>query len=250
MHETYKRTAIISVLSIVISLLMTGGVFTAFSLDGMWPAMMMATLCPLLIAPPVSYYYFQQNMKTEMLCVELAQANAALTEASAQLAELARRDGLTRLLNRNAFFADAAGMLAQQNASMLMIDADHFKLINDLHGHAAGDAALVAVAAAIGGCCPQGTLIGRLGGEEFAVLAPALDRAASALLADRIRLAVAAAVLTGERGPFQVTISIGVASGVCGVAVDSLYRAADAQLLRAKRGGRNRAEQMPRLLAA
>ncbi|UVO54602.1 diguanylate cyclase [Sphingomonas sp. SUN039] len=164
-----------------------------------------------------------------------------------KLREVADTDALTGLLNRRAFIDHALGVRARPpRERLLVIDIDEFKRINDRHGHQAGDDVLVAVAAAIRETAPPEAVIGRLGGEEFALLLPAEPVDA---LPERLCRAVEAAVTPAGH---SVTISVGVADGV--IADDAswrlIYYAADQALYRSKNGGRNRVSHAPHTLAA
>lgn len=178
---------------------------------------------------------------------------------NAQLTIKRQRDALRRLLmtdpltgvgNRRQFDAELARQWSscQRSAtalSLLMIDVDHFKLYNDLYGHQAGDACLVAVAAAcrVQFARPLDTFA-RFGGEEFVAVLPETPAAGAAALAQRVLDAVAALALPHAGSPqaSQVSISVGVASMVPGPGLDcaALVAAADGALYQAKRAGRNR----------
>src|SRR6185369_67413 len=128
----------------------------------------------------------------------------------------------------------------QRPLSILAIDIDHFKSVNDRYGHAAGDEAIVSVADA----CQQGRrtsdVVGRFGGEEFVMLLPETDRAQAMIVAERLREAVAAHVLHVHKVQFKLTISIGVAQATLSMSgIDALLRAADQALYQAKAEGRN-----------
>jgi diguanylate cyclase (GGDEF)-like protein len=125
--------------------------------------------------------------------------------------------------------------------SLLMLDLDHFKAINDLHGHLVGDQVLTAVADILRARAPGGAFIGRLGGEEFAVVLRDTGLQAAVGVAEFLRAAIGAHPLTLREKQLRVTISAGVAecSGRGGVSSD-LLRAADQQLYRAKQAGRDR----------
>lgn len=250
MGEVWSRVAGVTFIAVLISVALTSGSFWFFGVSNVAPAIIMAIVCPLLIAPVVSFGYFKQAAEIDVLVAWLSESNEELTKTSAQLAEMARRDGLTGLLNRNAFFETARAECASKGGAMLMIDADHFKLINDRHGHAAGDAALVAIGQAMRSQVGETALAGRLGGEEFAVFLPSADGDAAAEMAEKLMTAISAAQNSGQRGLFNVTVSVGIASGTPGVSIDALYRASDLQLLQAKRAGRNRSKQLEQRLAA
>jgi diguanylate cyclase (GGDEF)-like protein len=164
-----------------------------------------------------------------------------------QLREQANTDGLTGLLLRNRFLELARLALSdihrqQKPACMLFLDADHFKQLNDDYGHAAGDAALIALAAAIRGQMRPNDLIGRIGGEEFAILLPGVDLEQANLRAEQLRLAVRAIL----RPDGLLTVSIGVAEdGRVGDDIESLLARADQAMRQAKRNGRDQIINAP-----
>jgi diguanylate cyclase (GGDEF)-like protein len=125
--------------------------------------------------------------------------------------------------------------------SVLMVDIDHFKSVNDRYGHAVGDEAIKAMANA----CLQGKrksdIVGRIGGEEFAVLLPETSRSRAKIVAERIRKHIAAQTLKSHDADFQITASIGVAEASVSMSgTDALMAAADKALYQAKVQGRNR----------
>lgn len=153
-------------------------------------------------------------------------------------------DHLTGVLNRRCFLERAERELERHarrggRCCVAMVDADHFKSINDTHGHAAGDAALRAIAEVLRGQTREGDLIGRLGGEEFAVLMPAVAPDLAEQMAERLRAGVAALRLEHEGRPIPLTVSIGI-SADGGGDLKRLLADADAALYGAKHAGRNR----------
>jgi len=169
-----------------------------------------------------------------------------VSEAALKLA--ATRDGLTGVLNRSEFARLAETEIGgaaerQEDCSLLLLDLDHFKRINDTHGHAIGDEVLASVAAAVTRCLGQRDLFCRYGGEEFAALLPGASPAVAAVVAERVLRAVRGVVVWTSAGPLRPTTSIGIA-GVDGesVSLGTLMRVADAALYRAKREGRDRME--------
>jgi diguanylate cyclase (GGDEF)-like protein len=179
----------------------------------------------------------------------LVLAIAILTDASTQSEREHRRgavmDPLTGLLNRSALAQrfDELEQQAHQHADaplgFLIADIDHFKAVNDQHGHPAGDAVLKDVAYEMRKTLRAFDLIYRVGGEEFVVLLPGADLEKTLEVGERLRAAVAASVTGGV----QVTLSAGAAAATgAAVRFTDLYGRADAALLRAKRGGRNRVE--------
>jgi diguanylate cyclase (GGDEF)-like protein len=165
----------------------------------------------------------------------------------ARLRELATTDSLTGLANRHAFLgeADRAHSLARrlrQPISFMMVDIDHFKKLNDRYGHAVGDTALRDFAQTAQSSLRAHDMLGRLGGEEFAVLMPATTLEDALEVAERLRMAVAAAQLDADGEPYTMTVSIGVCRLAADEAVSAALQRADKALYAAKRHGRNRVE--------
>ncbi len=173
---------------------------------------------------------------------------AAVIRRTRQLAWLASTDSLTSLKNRRAFIEAGEQLIAEQQRhglglAALVLDIDHFKRINDLHGHHVGDQAIRRVAEAMSSALRDTDAIGRIGGEEFAVLMPQTSRKTAGIVAERIRQTVAALKIgVIEGGPLQMTISIGVAAADMQMSLDTLLMRADSALYRAKVAGRNRIE--------
>jgi diguanylate cyclase (GGDEF)-like protein len=162
-----------------------------------------------------------------------------------ELIDLAIYDSLTGFYNRRHFrgLLDEEVAKAKNSAalSLLMLDLDDFKGVNDRHGHLVGDQVLSAVAQVIRECVPPAAPIGRLGGEEFALALRGATLSEAAALAEKLRAAVAARPLEAREQRLAVTISIGVAqTGAECTTSAELLRIADEQLYRAKQGGRNR----------
>lgn len=178
------------------------------------------------------------------LADRLREQRVALTDAERR----AQTDSLTGVLNRRSFLErlDAACLRARTRGlpiSLLFIDLDHFKQINDTFGHAAGDACLMAIIAPIQAELRQSDVIGRYGGEEFVVILSSADGAAAYPIAERILSRVAAVRVEGFGDPIALTCSIGVAtSDTLGVWGESLIARADEAVYAAKRSGRNRVE--------
>jgi diguanylate cyclase (GGDEF)-like protein len=156
------------------------------------------------------------------------------------LSSLADHDGLTGLLNHRSFHDRLEHHLASQPSGepvgLLLVDLDHFKEINDGHGHLVGDEVLQSVTAAISGALRAGDHAGRVGGEEFCILLPGAGSDDARAVAERVRVAIAAIA-----GPAVVTTSIGLSSGIVGeTTARQLLDRADGALYEAKRAGRNR----------
>lgn len=170
---------------------------------------------------------------------------AALVTEQLELRRLASIDSLTGLLRRKTFldFADRELMLASRSKvpnSALMIDADHFKAINDHHGHDVGDQVLRTLADTLKAGLRSTDILGRLGGEEFGVLLPGTDLAGSLEVAERLRGLVARLDIRSPSAAVPITISIGATQGAIGESIACLLSRADNALLQAKRTGRNR----------
>ena len=162
-----------------------------------------------------------------------------------ELYDSAVRDPLTGAWNRRYLDVQLHAELSAARRrglelSMLALDLDHFKQVNDQHGHAVGDQALRAVSEALISACGEAATVARVGGEEFAVLLPGHDLAQATELAERIRAAVAAVQIPTEREAAQVTVSLGVASLAPEMSAQGLYTLADARLYQAKAEGRDR----------
>ena len=172
----------------------------------------------------------------------------ALMPLARRLRELATVDGLTGALNRRAFMRAADGELAVARRygrpmSVMMIDADHFKKVNDTYGHDAGDAVLKALSATCRQQLRDVDLFGRLGGEEFAIALPETSLTAARVVAERVRQALAAAQVPTDGGILTFTVSVGVSAlSTPADTMETLLREADAALYVAKNGGRNRVQ--------
>lgn len=181
--------------------------------------------------------------------LEKAALHQKIEEQRRELERLARTDGLTGVFNRRHFMElFQQGLRASEASgaplSLLMLDLDHFKKVNDTWGHVAGDEVLVRAAELIRDFARADGVPGRFGGEEFCVALPGVPRDAAARLAEDLRQAIASQTFRSPSGDeFRVTCSIGVAeraSGDGAGAVGSLIHNADEALYRAKSEGRDR----------
>lgn len=169
-----------------------------------------------------------------------------LTLARDTMQRMAHTDFLTGLANRRAFIEAAELELVRAKrygtpVSLLMMDVDFFKKVNDTRGHEVGDAALKGIAACALGVLREVDLMGRWGGEEFIILLPETDAASAAEAAERLRAAVEKMEVACSGGAIRLTVSIGHASRRNGEeGIDALIRRADDALYRAKETGRNR----------
>lgn len=169
-----------------------------------------------------------------------------------ELERRAHTDVLTGMHNRRFFLEQAPielrrALRSGEPLSLMLMDVDHFKSVNDRHGHDAGDRVLVALARTLREWLRSFDLQARLGGEEFVVLMPDTDAGQALWVAQRVRLALAdAPVLLADGSLLGYTVSIGVVAvdGACD-SIEALLRAADEAMYRAKAGGRNRVELAP-----
>jgi diguanylate cyclase (GGDEF)-like protein len=175
-----------------------------------------------------------------------------LTEANHRLEELAARDSLTGIFNRRHFLDLAERELerarrAGHRTSLLLIDIDHFKRVNDSYGHEAGDEVLRGVCARLSAALRDADTLARIGGEELGVLAPETDPAAVLVVAERLRQSVASGPYAAGDARLVITVSVGAATVTdLDEPLKSLMGRADKALYAAKAGGRNRVIEAPR----
>ncbi len=175
---------------------------------------------------------------------------ACVERLAQRFLELSLTDPLTGIANRRALFdalerALGAGRRHAQPAAVLVVDVDHFKRVNDAAGHQAGDLALVEVARLLGRASRSEDTLGRLGGEEFALVLPGAALEAATQTAERLREVVASTPVAADGRLFELTVSIGVAATRGGDTSASLLGRADTLLYEAKRLGRNRVVAAP-----
>ncbi|WP_260855396.1 GGDEF domain-containing protein [Mesorhizobium amorphae] len=194
-----------------------------------------------------SPFWLALQFSLAVLGVMLALALFAVT-VSDMVADLRHEravDPLTGVLNRRGFDERAHELLADARnwpISLILVDIDHFKTINDTFGHPAGDAVLKAFGHLLHDAMRQVDVCGRLGGEEFAYLLPNCDAAGAHVFAQRLRENVRRNRFDGLPQSHQLTASFGVASARHGEGLGEMTARADAALYRAKRQGRDRVE--------
>jgi diguanylate cyclase (GGDEF)-like protein len=193
--------------------------------------------------------YQIQLIRAVAIPLALALRNA---EAHQYMQSLAMTDGLTNLPNKRAFGEIAArsfreSVRYQTPVCLIMADVDHFKSLNDRHGHVAGDRVLRDVAALLGQTVRSSDVVARFGGEEFAIILPQTDIDQGSVLADRIRKVIEDHPFDSDGLRLPVTISLGIAEAPDSSikTVEEFVAAADAALYRAKSRGRNRVERLP-----
>jgi diguanylate cyclase (GGDEF)-like protein/hemerythrin-like metal-binding protein len=206
---------------------------------------------------PMSYHAFELGVIIEatLLALALAHQIRQHQQSSRQAEQLARTDPLTGLYNRRAFLELAGPSWStaergNRQLSLIMIDIDHFKQINDRHGHEIGDRALVELAHQLAPKTRAGDILARWGGEEFILMLPETDLTQACVFAERMRHSIAAVRLPIKSGLLAFTASFGVAVRAMDMRLEDLIKAADVQLYEAKRQGRNRVSPRPAPLVA
>lgn len=193
-------------------------------------------MCPAIISAPVCCMLVRQGEQNRRLHAELEQAFYKVR----QLADI---DQMTGLLNRATFLEHAQAAQRGEAGWFLLIDVDHFKAINDAHGHQTGDDTIRAVAQALTSAVRASDVCGRMGGEEFAVFLPGLNLEQAQALAERVRTMIAFVQVPTRCGTLiRPTVSVGLSRGDLTGDVHSGLRAADEAMYVAKRSGRNRVQ--------
>ena len=209
-------------------------------------AFMLLKLMPVIIRIPSMALLREQNEKLQQTQEELRQANLTLEEKvrlrTEALQYLANTDQLTQVNNRGAIIATLEKEFKrtdrhEHDLSLLMLDIDFFKEVNDTLGHLEGDDVLNRVALAIKDACRETDSVGRYGGEEFLIILPETKLEPAAELAERIRSVVSETTTTTGK---NITCSIGVASYSKGESMLDLLKRADDRVYKAKDLGRNR----------
>ena len=173
--------------------------------------------------------------------------NATLDSSLRAAARAADRDPLTGLFNRRhitAFSAPLATLVREgrEEVTLFMIDVDHFKQVNDRHGHPVGDEVLRAIGALLGARLREGDCLARIGGEEFMIVLRQCDASRGRRIAESVRHNVAASQIRTAAGEVPITISLGVAQWAAGESFEAVILRADRALYDAKHSGRDRVE--------
>jgi diguanylate cyclase (GGDEF)-like protein len=183
------------------------------------------------------------NESTKKLAVK------QLEEVRVHLNELAAIDPLTGAYNRRQFFNRSHQLFENKQdphgeTSILMLDIDRFKPINDTHGHAVGDQVLVGMVRLIAGALRKQDVLARLGGEEFVIYLPETNLDAAGHIAERLRALIETTPIQTDAGALLITVSLGVAwaTKTTSLSIEDVVRQADSAMYQAKNGGRNRVE--------
>jgi diguanylate cyclase len=229
----FAWTVVVLVVATPLSILATSAIVSSLSGGTLDAAGLIAAIAiPVLMGGPATFF---MTTKQQQLAV-----------ANRRLERLATTDELTRILNRRAFtnlvdsyLAGGPSMAAVPEGAFLVIDADHFKHINDRHGHDMGDEALQKIARQIKANVRAEDIVGRIGGEEFGVLLVGASFDVAESVAERIREAISAIDFTPNGVEHKLSISVGGAAFGGPLAFSDLYRVADQRLYDAKQAGRN-----------
>jgi diguanylate cyclase (GGDEF)-like protein len=241
MNRLFLKSAAVACASVAVSLLLTLIIMPALGVPLSRAIWLTCTVFPLILAWVASATTFWQTDRLKSAHRELARAHAQLATAHRRLSEKASRDDMTGMLNRESFFAVLDGSRRKSDrGALLIIDADHFKIINDSYGHLTGDEALLQIASAIERGVRSGDVLGRIGGEEFAAFLVGATAQEAKRVAERVRREVELIRFRPvDERTVPLTVSIGGTTCGEGVNVSELMRAADRRLYEAKHRGRN-----------
>jgi diguanylate cyclase (GGDEF)-like protein len=218
-----------------------------FGAAGMRPSQLLfASVMLLAVAVFFGMFFIYPLIRTQVKEEgKLREMTASLSARSETLEQAALTDGLTGMQNRR-YFDDALREYLHEfrrigkPIGLMILDLDHFKSVNDTHGHDVGDEVLRAVAGCLRDFTRYHDVAARLGGEEFAVVAPNMDQELLAKLAERIRKAISGLTVVSGNIRLKVTTSVGIAVWDGKETAEDFFRRADRMLYQAKRLGRNR----------
>jgi len=232
------------------------GTIISFALKMSFSAVILSALIMLIVLPPLSYFdllplslahslslgivfaWIVGGAACGLLSLIAGFALHQLTVSRAEFEKLSRTDMLSGLLNRRAFtaaLADAGG-----DASLVIFDVDRFKAINDRFGHACGDAVIIAISAILAAAFNDGSVVARLGGEEFGVIVTGSPLSARLEQVEQVKAQIASQPIIADGCSIAITISAGIADLETGRSKEAVYASADKALYLAKALGRNR----------
>lgn len=222
-----RKTLLMTGVSIVVSVIATVVFMATFSAGVNLAGLLISIVMPVVLGGP--------------MILTFAIGTERMRHANKQLARLATLDGLTGLLNRRAFSTAVEKQCTapHRRGVLLVIDADHFKSVNDRFGHDQGDQALRHMAYVLSRTIALPILVGRLGGEEFGIYLPDMDLTRAEKVADELRRAIADIEFRPDGISCPLSVSIGGAFHQKPIAFRTLYREADERLYSAKHRGRD-----------
>lgn len=241
MYTIIGKTLAVAVLSTLASLLISFAFVPLMGGQVAGAGLVMTIVCPIVISIPASFAHFYLGAKLRSANRALAAAKDELAGAYARLQHQAQRDALTGLLNRATFMAELEALSqAGMHGGLLFLDVDHFKSVNDRFGHATGDEALALVGALLSGLAQDGDIVGRLGGEEFAIFLHAASPDRMLDHSQTVREAVEAIDLFSPSGQ-RIPLGISIGAFHCAPRFNpaEALAASDRNLYRAKSAGRN-----------
>lgn len=238
-----RQTSIIAAIAVLLSFAITGTLYlTTLGLDDrFWDAMTFAIIVPWGISIPLGWYMVNQHSRLIGMTRKLKQAQHELKAVNEKLQHKANFDGLTGLANREHFIKQLGErrVLAENNVLMI-VDADHFKNINDCYGHPVGDKALVLLAGVFKRSLRKQDLVGRIGGEEFGILLPDTVEAEGEIIGEMLRHEIENILFEPQSDKVhRMTVSIGLTGMSPSDERAISMRNADTALFEAKRRGRN-----------
>ena len=223
----FRWTILITLAATVLSVMLSEIIMQALGQELRLGGLAAAILLPVVVGAPMAFYHLVRQHQLKV--------------ANERLEILASPDWLTTCLNRRAFTHQVSDHLgAEPEGAFLVIDADHFKVINDHYGHDRGDEVLRLMAQTIKANLREGDLVGRLGGEEFGVFLTGASQQVAALVAERIRRAIEKTPFMPDGSTCPLSVSVGVAVYDSPISFSDLFRMADRRLYGAKQSGRNR----------
>jgi diguanylate cyclase (GGDEF)-like protein len=232
------------------------GTIISFALKMSFSAVILSALIMLIVLPPLSYLdllplslahslslgivfaWIVGGAACGLLSLIAGFALHQLTVSRAEFEKLSRTDMLSGLLNRRAFTAALAD--ADGDASLVIFDVDRFKAINDRFGHACGDAVIIAISAILTAAFNDGSVVARLGGEEFGVIVTGSPLSARLEQVEQVKMQIAQQPIIADGCSIAITISAGIADLETGRSKEAVYASADKALYLAKALGRNR----------
>jgi diguanylate cyclase (GGDEF)-like protein len=222
-----RWTTIATLASTVLSVALSEAIMQSLGQGLNAPGLAAALTLPIVVGGPMMFYHLVRQHQFRL--------------ANQRLEVLASTDWLTACLNRRAFTQQVTGHLgADAEGAFLVIDADHFKVINDHYGHDRGDEVLQLMAITIKANLRDGDLVGRLGGEEFGVFLKGANGHTAGIVAERIRHAIETTPFLPDGSHYPLSVSVGVAVYDRPISFSDLFRMADKRLYGAKQSGRNR----------
>lgn len=236
------KSIVVTIIAIVATFSLSFTARLALQMPIDWLSWVECTFIPILIGMPVGAYIFAQSETIQDTCDKLEKSYADLRETHDRLTFVTSHDPMTGLLSRGEFIARMARKRDEgEYDTLLLIDPDHFSLVNDKHGHSKGDETLVRIAKALVYMTRPGDSIGRIGGEEFGVLLRGVRKDQATIIAENIRRHVEGIPwVKGQQDGVEVTVSIGGAEIPRNADAEDVLRAAGRCLFEAKQRGRNR----------